>query len=366
MKISEETRDYLNSLRGVSILRVVLGHLGLFWLFPPYSEFFHALLPLLFFVSGAVSYGSYLRTTSNGSYLYRRLVGIAAPYYAIIFAGLLIGFLGNISASQPTFDSILRILSITPKSGDVFFPIGQVWFIHALVLIVVFGLPFFMLSRNNLLWLFPPIIVSLIVAIIEFFSSIYGSFFVAGHNLYQPVVNAGFFFLGALYITQVNHPKLKPIVIGAAVLTGLGATAVPLVFQTDVGLSSHAYAPDIYYLLCSLFAIALVVIMRKIIISVIYNLSYVKSALDFVSTHAYSIFMTHSFFIYASEEWLGLMSVKGSLVAIVAKVSIVLAASFATAPVATAMTKKLSSFLLANLSLAKPTGARPANNERSS
>ncbi|MBQ1783468.1 MAG: acyltransferase [Gammaproteobacteria bacterium] len=346
MKISEETRDYLNSLRGVSILRVVLGHLGLFWLFPPYSEFFHALLPLLFFVSGAVSYGSYLRSTSNGSYLYRRMISIATPYYAIIAIAVIGGLALNQQASLPMPDSLLRLILIIPKNGDLFFPIGQVWFIHAMIVIVVLSLPFFILSKASRKWLLPPIVISLLLGAAEFSSSIYRELFLAGHNMYQPIANAGFFFLGALYITYTNHPKMLRTALTAALFCALGAAALPYSFQIEIGLASHSYAPDIYYLLCSFFAVATIIAMRNIILSVLYRLTYIRLFLDYTSTHAYSIFMTHSFFIFACEKWLGLLSVKESPITAATKIALVVGASWMTAPIATALTKNLSSLLL--------------------
>ncbi len=91
MHIGREQRDFIDCLRGLSILRVVLGHLGLFWLLRPYSEFLHALLPLLFFVSGAVSFGSFLRSDNSGRFLLRRLVLIISPYYALLAVALPLG-----------------------------------------------------------------------------------------------------------------------------------------------------------------------------------------------------------------------------------------------------------------------------------
>lgn len=87
-----DDRDYLDLVRGISITRVVLVHLGLSWFFSPYSDFIHAFMPLLFFVSGAVSYNSYLRSNSLSVYLFKRLSSIYIPYILVISISILVSY----------------------------------------------------------------------------------------------------------------------------------------------------------------------------------------------------------------------------------------------------------------------------------
>jgi len=80
IEISSSDQHYINIMRGISILRVVLVHLGLSWFYPPYSQYVSIFLPVLFFVSGAVSYYSFLRSKAVVVYLIKRLSLILVPF----------------------------------------------------------------------------------------------------------------------------------------------------------------------------------------------------------------------------------------------------------------------------------------------
>ena len=79
--ISPQNQHYINVMRGISIIRVVLAHLGLSWFFSPYSQYIGILFPVLFFVSGAVSFYSFSRASGIIEYLIKRLVLVLTPFY---------------------------------------------------------------------------------------------------------------------------------------------------------------------------------------------------------------------------------------------------------------------------------------------
>ena len=53
ISFSREDSQFLAYLRSLSILVIVFGHIGLFWVYKPYSEFLHVFIPIFFFISGA-------------------------------------------------------------------------------------------------------------------------------------------------------------------------------------------------------------------------------------------------------------------------------------------------------------------------
>src|SRR5690606_5004123 len=128
---------YLSQLRGISILRVVLGHLGLTWIFPPYSEFLMALLPLLFFVSGAVSYLSYCNAKSALIFVRKRLVGVLVPFYTISMIALIGSWMAGGVFLLNNSNSVLSWLTVAMPISDMPYPMGQIWFLHSLVIIMI-------------------------------------------------------------------------------------------------------------------------------------------------------------------------------------------------------------------------------------
>lgn len=352
MNIGRDERDFIDCLRGLSILRVVLGHLGLFWLMRPYSEFLHALLPLLFFVSGAVSFGSFLRSDDNRRFLLRRLVVIVSPYYALVVLALLAGWLGQQALSyQPSGDGVIRLLFLNPKNGDLFFPIGQVWFLHALLLITFVSIPLFSLARRAPSWLWLPVILSLMLGTAQLFTNLSPSLSLLGHNTYQAWSNMGFFFFGSWYMQHHQQPWLARLLPGMAVLAAVIATLALWLSGGEVGLSHHSYAPDLYYLACSFCALALILALKPVLIRLFFALPRLKQFLLFTSVHAYSIFLLHSFFIFASEYWLGLANVSGQPLYALAKIALVLAACYLCCPLLTRLSQLLSNAVLKGLAL---------------
>jgi len=358
LEITKSNRDFLDCLRGASILRVVLGHLGLFWIYRPYSEFFHALLPLLFFVSGAVSFGSFLRSSSVANYLLRRLIGILTPYYVLIALvyGLYLGWNGQFPPSA-SGESLWRVLFITPMKADTPFPLGQVWYLHALVIITFLALPFFHWARSSIGCLLLPILASLALTALQFVVDSDHRFVWFGHNFYQAFANASFFFFGALYIQTLERWQWQRLLPALCLALLVAMILLVRLSKTPVGLAHHSYAPDLYYVGCAYIALTLLLALRLWLIRALDGVQWLKRFLLYTSKHAYSIFLIHSFFIFAAEEWLGLMNVAQAPLLALAKIALVLSASFAAAPLLTHLCKPVSKWLTARFA---PSGKAQA------
>ncbi|MAM88045.1 MAG: hypothetical protein CME36_12145 [unclassified Hahellaceae] len=337
-------RLFIDRLRGLSIIRVVLVHLGLSWFYPPYSQFFHNLLPVLFFVSGAVSHFSYLRSLKAGRYLLKRFLSLVGPFYVIGFFSVLIYWLINLQLPELDFEAIVRWLTIVPSSADTPFPMGQVWFIHAMVVVVFISLPLFVISKTSVIPLVLCVIGSLFVAFAHQAYDINGYFYVLGHNLYQGVVNLGFFAFGALYYRKAywfSFSVLSALALGAFIIVALNI----FLLNVDINMANHSYAPDSYYLFASFLAIFLVLLAKPIINGVLNSVSFLDKFVLFFSKHAYSIFIIHSFSVYWLEVQFNLVDVASNVyLALVKVISVFLISSVLAIPT-TWLSKKLTNAL---------------------
>lgn len=330
-RLSQSDSQFLDRLRGVSVSRVVLGHLGLFWLFPPYTGFLMALLPLLFMVSGAVTFMSWQRSSSNAAFVIRRLIGILVPYWIFCALALLYYCLSSASIPEWNTEAILDWILINPDPKRMPFPMGQVWFLHALALMMMFAPLAFraIAARRSSVFIFLALCVTL--SAVQFFTRIDREMTLFGHNTYQAVSNFGFFVLGAAYFGFETRPRRFTLLAGAlvalAIAVSLGVAAAP-----KLDYKYHSFAPNLYYLAGCFVAILLVLALQKQISALLGMLPPLDKALTFVSNHSFSVFLLHSFFIFGAEDWFNLRDVGSRPVDAALKVVFVIGATaiFAT------------------------------------
>lgn len=143
--------EFLLVLRSLSILVIVFGHVGGFWVYRPYSEFLHVFVAIFFFISGAVSYNGFLKSKSIATYIKKRAVGLLVPYYGICIISLVLYV--SIYLSLPAFSwrNFLKWITIIPNNSIMTFPVGQVWFLHALMIISLISPLLFLLYRRYVL-----------------------------------------------------------------------------------------------------------------------------------------------------------------------------------------------------------------------
>lgn len=344
LTIPPEERAFIDRLRGLSIIRVVLVHLGLSWFYPPYSQFFHNLLPVLFFVSGAVSYYSCLRSNSGRRYLFRRSLSMVGPFYVIAFFSLIVYW--ALTTTVPGFDigAILRWITIIPNSEDTPFPMGQIWFIHAMVIIVFLSFPIFLMSKYSVFPLVLCILASAALSVSQQVFDINDYFYIMGHNLYQGMVNLGFFAFGALYYRKME--KLQAGRIFSLLIFSLSIVLFNIfVLDVDVNMANHSYSPDSYYLAASYCAIFLVILAKRLINYLCNSLHWLDAFILFYSKHAYSVFIVHSFSVFWLEQQFQLTDVKTDPLLGVIKLVLVFLISSMLAIPSTWLSKKLTNWL---------------------
>jgi peptidoglycan/LPS O-acetylase OafA/YrhL len=313
LKLSKNDSDYLDILRGMSILLVVLVHLGLSWVFPPYSEMVLFVVPLLFFVSGAVSFYSFHRSTNINKYLTKRLISISVPYFVIVIFSFAVTWAINFEIPSLNLYAIYQWITFNPVavSDTMPFPLGQVWFLHVLVIITIISPLFFILAKFRGIFILLPIVISITFGLAQNFDNIGGYLSLDKHNFYQIVPNMGFYFFGACYYAY-KHKFSNIIILMLLSISILVAIALGMFVNTSNAMSDHSYYPDLFYISSSFVAILSFLLFKPLIERIINKLSVIKTILNFISYHAYSIYMIHTLLIFWSEKYYGLKGVMGS------------------------------------------------------
>lgn len=318
---------YIDRLRGASILRVVLGHLGLGWIFLPYSSYIGIFLPVLFFCSGYISYHIFLKKDkSTISYLVRRMLSILLPFYILYIFSIFVqaawlGSLGNFSLSH-----ILRALIVAPNYDEMPYPLGQIWFLRVLIFCVLLSPFIYLCAKRCSAIFYLPIAISIVLSFIQTFHQIHREFSFLGHNFFQSIVYGSYFFMGSIiYRIDWRSHQYKFIFFMALCV----AIAFSFLFLQNgsTRLSDHAYAPDTFYYLLGVFGIFFVLAFSRQIEFLITRIPGLDWLLKFCSKHSYGIYLNHSFFIVFFEYTLGLKNVIGNLWLAAVKVILVVSCS---------------------------------------
>ena len=313
VSLSAADSKFLSYLRSFSIFIIVFGHVGGFWVYPPFSEFLHVFVPVFFFISGAVSYLSFKRSPVLSKYYLKRFIGLLVPYYLLCLLVLLAYVMST--GAMPLFDfaNLIKWLQIRPSDDLMMFPLGQVWFLHTLFIITLLSPIYFILVRQPLL-LIALLILFISISTVQFFVDIDDLFIIEGNNLFKPIIHSIFYILGAMFVAWNLFSATR---INSAVMIVSVSLCLALVwlFNPKLGYAHHTYAPDIYYVLGSLAAITAFVLARAVLVRVISNSSVLRLGFEFFHRHTFSIFLLHSLSIYLAERLLGLENAASHAVA---------------------------------------------------
>lgn len=345
VKINQDDRVYIDRLRGLSILRVVLVHLGLSWFFTPYSQFVLVFLPVLFFVSGAVSFPVYLRAQNVMHYGVKRLISVAFPYYLIIGIILIVYFVFYSPGYALVGEPLLRWILISPTSDFMPFPLGQVWFLRVLLVIILLSIPLYSVGRHFPSALLLPVGLSLVLSFTQSYKEIHGLFYVDFFNSYQPLVNAGFFFFGSYYYAFKDTIGTKSLCV-LLLVSLLSSMTVFFHAGLDLNMAEHTFSPNLYYIGLSFSAIFAVLLLKPWIQWFLDSVPRFDRLIILYSKHAYGIFIIHSFLIYFSEFVLGWEGVSSKPLQALGKVLLVVFGSLLLSIPVTAITKSCSQWIV--------------------
>lgn len=309
LELSADDSVFLRYFRGWSMICIVFSHLcG--WVWPPYSSFFFApYVPAFFAISGAVSYYSFIRSYSGYAYVLKKIIQLLVPYYLFSFFCLVFYSLNN---QVPDFSmyNLWLWLSIRPGHDLMPFPFGQIWFLHALIAISFMSYFIFKLIDNNI-FILSLLIFILFISIVQFFIPIYKYLIWNGRNLYQPFIFLLFFIFGCLFFSyKISKKMLSYIMFFSFVFLCL----IAILLDTELSPSRHSYSPDMYYVSLSLFSLSFFFFYKEKFVSMVNVMNICRDILLFFDKHTFSVFLIHSFSIFITEEYFGLVNPQGGFI----------------------------------------------------
>ncbi len=287
--------EFLAVLRSLSIVIIVFGHVGGFWFYRPWTEFLHVFVPMFFFISGAVSYNGFLRKPSVTQYLSKRIIGLIAPYYCICTIALFVFLMQHANLPKFNLSNLIRWATITPNNSIMPFPLGQVWFLHTLLVISLVSPLIFWLYHRHLSFFIIFLCCSLLASALQINYNIGTFFHIAGHNLFKPLVHILFFCIGFIII---DFPKLRSLHVSSAIVILCLFMSIFFVKVLDLhpDYAFHIYSPDLYYVIGSIGVIWLFILLQTYIMK-LYKLMplIIHSVSDFfLDIHLRFICFIHS------------------------------------------------------------------------
>jgi len=305
--LAQKDSEFLLYLRSLSILVIVLGHIGLFWAFEPYSEFLHVFIPIFFFISGAVAYDSYKRSHGILFYYKKRVIGLLVTYYLLCCIQLVSYLWVNKNWDGLGFDIFVRWFFLSPDNSIMSFSIGHVWFLHTLFVIIILSPLYFHLFDAKRIWFYMLVTIFLLVSFLQLFVDVSNLMIPCHQNLFKPAVHSSFFLFGALYFhSDFNLQKNNILILFIfAFLVCISLLGLP---QVDIDIAPHLYAPDLYYVSASFIATSMVVFLKNELIYLV-KLFRLKTVFFFLHRHTLSIYLIH---VPIIALWFSFFAVEGA------------------------------------------------------
>ena len=150
-------------------------------------------------------------------------------------------------------------------------------------------------------FLLGPVLLSLLFSVIQTYFEISEFFYVNFFNVYQPLVNSGFFFLGSFYYSNKNlFGPVRLVIVSAFSFI----TTIFIFFHAElnINMADHSFAPNFYYVGLSYTMIFLVLGLKPVIQWALDSAWIIDWVVLKFSKHSYSVFIIHSFLIYFSES----------------------------------------------------------------
>ncbi|MBC2714610.1 MAG: acyltransferase [Desulfobacteraceae bacterium] len=300
LQLSTHDKVFLKNLRAIAIFLVVFGHVGGFWFAPPYGSFLLTIVPVFFFISGAVSFFSYNRSSTISKYIAKRLIGLLIPYYFACILVLIFFYIERLALPTDA-SSIIKWVTVTPTAEKMPFLFSQVWFLRVLIMVTIISPIFFTIHKGNNKNIPKVLLVISALSAIQHFTNIGRALNIIDGRFYLFMVDSVFFVFGFYYYTNKSLITNKLLIINLSILI-LSCIVFVKVFRVQASLSFHEYYPDLYYVLGA-FASICIFLLGKNVILACQKLSFLRRIFDFLHLHTFSIFLLHGLGIYLVDKF---------------------------------------------------------------
>lgn len=338
--------EFLMVLRALSIFIIVFGHVGGFWIYRPWSEFLHVFVPIFFFISGATSYDIYQKKKKIKPYLIKRVTSLVAPYYSFCIFVLAIYIFIYKKLPQFNFNDLISWLTVSPGSSLMPFPLGQVWFLHTLILIGFMSPVFFIIYNRSIILFQVFMIIPFILSLLQLKHNLALNLILGNHNLFRPLIHSLFFCIGFVVFdnSKLRNKYFSIVVIFIFIL--LSVLLVKLL-NLNPDYADHIYSPDLYYVAGSIASIWIFVFLQPWIMIIYSKLHLFKKFIEFFFRHTFAIYLLHTFSIFFVEEVFGLAHPQQKVfLYAISKLSLVFAITLALSPIFTKASRLITKLVI--------------------
>lgn len=296
-QLSSQDSVFLNYLKALMILGIVLIHCGGSWAYKPYTSVLLLLPAVFFFVSGAVTVYSFERSDDLKQFYTKRLVGLIVPYLLLCAIVFVYYVAVNMQLPPLSLAPLLKWVQINPGNASPF-SVQHVWFLQTLLGITIIAPLYFFLLREKLPLLYVIMAGMLVIALVQHWVDL-GEMTTLGRIHVEKVMTLSIFYIfGALYYTRLRHLGLKLLLPGLIVCVAIsGGTLKGM--GVDPDLAEHAYSPDLYFVASGLAAVFIALIARDLIVKAVNIAAPVRRYIEFVSRNVFGIYLLHVMPIFA-------------------------------------------------------------------
>jgi hypothetical protein len=309
----------------------------------PYYRHISILLPIFFFVSGAVSFNSVLNSKNKPHYFVNRYIALITSFLVFSFPFLLLILIEN----DFTDYGVIYWLLAWPSGGSYPFDMRQLWFINALILMFFISYPIFKLSRKSL----KPLVV-------VFFASLIYIPLAGQQNLinsckqvnilrqldlpmqvHQVFSLINYYFFGALFY-QIAILQKKHLIILCLIIF-----LVSLLLHTQIESLSNMkvffFEGNTYFPALSYVTTFILLIYRNQMINLLDRLVFFDRLFMSLSKNSYALFLIHTSIIFIFEKYLNLDNLSSQPLSAVVKMMGIIVVSVLLAPCLTTINSKL-------------------------
>jgi hypothetical protein len=245
---------------------------------------------------------SYQKKDKYFNYLKKRYVSLLVPYYLLCLLSLFVYYVNNSSLPSFDFNSLFKWLTMRQSNTMMPFPVGQIWWLQTL-LILSFWAPLIVWfeGKNPFLNLLI-IILGLCLSSVPLLQKGCLHINFIGFYVYDALFYTIFFTLGFLYAKRKEFFSTS---IVATIMGGCLSGCLLLIhgLNLNVTYKIHCFPPDLYYALGSLFAVGILILIKKPFMQIIRKYLILSIIMDFFYKHTFSIFFLHTFSIYLCEQY---------------------------------------------------------------
>lgn len=307
--MADKRDPFIDYLRGIAIVWVVMAHVLYFKSFFPYPLFQSYLLfemPTIFFVSGASLYYSIAKMRSVSGFLIQRTVRLLKPYYLLAAVGVALHYLTAMARGGPlSIEHAVRWLVLRPTETTPRYIEFYLWFV-LIAVAVSFLHPLLgrlYLNRTARHWTLIALAAGIVLESYHFFQPLFDFIWsilpeywarIVSDTIWYSVFYSLFMYLGYYY--SDGRLNFRPAVYAASASVTVGLLALTIgLGQFSVYMNINKFPPNIAYALLGSAWISVFLLIRPGMNRFFKRVPRLRRFIGYCGQHSYSIYLWHGF-----------------------------------------------------------------------